>query len=269
MNNRLTFLGILAHPDDESLGLGGCFAKYANEGIDTYLICATRGERGRFGLEKVSPGLEVVGKTREKELLEASKTLGIKEVFFLDYIDGDLDKADPQEVTEKIVSIIRKIKPDVVVTFGPEGGYGHPDHIAISKFAGASMVASANINLTTDDNTNPHAVSKFYYMVWDKHIWDAYQKAFKKLVSKVDGVERQANPWPDWVITSIVDCSAHWKQVWQAVCCHKTQMAIYEKLESLSEDDHKLLWGSQQFYRVFSTVNGGRKKEDDLFEGLR
>jgi len=269
MNKKLTLLGILAHPDDESLGMGGSFARYSNEGFDTYLICATRGERGRFGVEKTSPGLDIVGKTREKEVLAAAETLGIKEVFFLDYIDGDLDKAPHQEIIKKILTIIRKIRPEVVATFGPEGGYGHPDHIAISQFAGAAIVAASDPALQTSDNLPPHAVSKFYYMVWDKDIWDAYQKAFKKLVSKVDGTERQANPWPSWVITTHVDCSANWKQVWNAVCCHKTQMAIYEKLESLSEDDHKLLWGSQQFYRVFSTVNSGRKKEDDLFDGFR
>ena len=57
--------------------------------------------------------------------------------------------------------------------------------------------------------------------------------------------------------------------MWRAVQCHKTQMSIYKQFESLTEQDHRLLWGRQQFYRVFSLVNGGRARETDLFEGLR
>ena len=269
MSQPLTFLGILAHPDDESLGMGGTFTKYAKEGIDTYLICATRGERGRFGTEKKSPGIEIVGRTREKELREAAKILGIKEIFFLDYLDADLDKADTNEVLKKIVPIIRKLKPQVVASFGPDGGYGHPDHVAISQLSGASIVSAANLNFSGSESLAPHGVSKFYYMTWNKDIWEAYQSAFKKLVSNVDGYERQANPWPDWAITTEIDASAYWETVWKAICCHQTQMEIYGELENLPEKTHKILWGSQQFYRVFSTVNGGRTKENDLFAGLR
>lgn len=259
MSNNLTFLGILAHPDDESLGMGGTFAKYSHEGIDTYLICATRGERGRFGTEKVSPGLDIVGETRTREVLAASEILGIKKVFFLDYIDGDLDQANSNEISQKIANIIIKIKPQVVATFSPEGGYGHPDHIAISQFSASGIVAAAA----------HHIVSKLYYMVWDKNLWDLYETTFKKLVSNVDGVERQASPWKDWAITTQINAREYWETVWQAVQCHKTQMSIYGDLQNLEEDKHRIIWGDQQFYRVFSLVNGGRTKETDLFQGLR
>jgi hypothetical protein len=67
----------------------------------------------------------------------------------------------------------------------------------------------------------------------------------------------------------MLDTSKVWPMVWRAINCHKTQMSIYKKLESLSADDHRSLWGTQEFYRVFSLVNGGRKRETDLFEGLR
>ena len=85
----------------------------------------------------------------------------------------------------------------------------------------------------------------------------------------VDGVERQAAPWPDWAVTTGIDVSAYWPVVWKAVCCHQTQLSIYERLESLTEDEQTALWGSQEFYRASSSVNGGRKSETDLFEGLR
>jgi LmbE family N-acetylglucosaminyl deacetylase len=131
MNDNLRLMCVLAHPDDESLGMGGTLAKYAREGIHTHLITATRGERGRFGDAAVRPELHVVGATREAELRAAAKELGIRSVDFLDYIDGDLDRADPIEVQGKIAAHIRRIRPQVVATFGPDGAYGHPDHIAI------------------------------------------------------------------------------------------------------------------------------------------
>jgi LmbE family N-acetylglucosaminyl deacetylase len=85
----------------------------------------------------------------------------------------------------------------------------------------------------------------------------------------VDGVARQAAPWPDWAITTSIDTRAHWQTVWEAVRCHESQTAAYERLRELSAESHEALWGEQSFYRVFSLVNGGRQVERDLFEGLR
>jgi LmbE family N-acetylglucosaminyl deacetylase len=270
MAEQLKLMCILAHPDDESLGFGGMLAKYAKEGIETYLVTATRGERGRFGGAAVRPELRVVGEVREAELRKAGKELGIRDIHFLDYIDGDLDRADPAEAQAKIVKSLRKIRPHVVVTFGPDGAYGHPDHIAISQLAGAALLAAADPDYAggASDET-PHRVSKFYYLAWSKPTWDAYQAAFKKLVVTVDGAERQVAPWPEWAITSVLETGGVWDTVWRAVCCHQTQMEIYGQLEHLSPQHHQALWGRQEYYRVFSSVNGGRKIETDLFEGLR
>ena len=123
---------VLAHPDDESLGTGGTLAKCASEGVATYVVTATRGERGRFGDAGVA-GPDVVGRAREAELLAAAGELGVREVRFLDYPDGALDRVDPAEAIEKIAGHLRRVQPQVVVTFGPDGAYGHPDHIAISQ----------------------------------------------------------------------------------------------------------------------------------------
>jgi LmbE family N-acetylglucosaminyl deacetylase len=264
---------VLAHPDDESLGMGGTLAKYAAEGIETYLVTATRGERGRFGAGKERPGQDVVGKVREAELRAAAKELGIRAVNLLDYIDGDLDRADPREAAAKIGAHIRRIRPHVVSTFGPEGAYGHPDHIAVSQYATAAVLTAADPSCRIvgngEDDLPVHTVSKLYYMAWTAGKWTAYQSALRDLKTTVDGTERRASPWPDWAITTCMDTSSHWPTVWRAVCCHKTQMEIYSQLEHLPEDHHKAIWGIQEYYRVFSLVNGGRKREKDLFEGLR
>ena len=73
----------------------------------------------------------------------------------------------------------------------------------------------------------------------------------------------------EWAVTTVLETSDVWDTVWRAVCCHQTQMAIYGKLEHLSTEHHRALWGTQEYYRVFSIVNGGRTIETDLFEGLR
>ena len=268
-------MAVLAHPDDESLGVGGSLAKYASEGVEVFLLTATRGDSGRYrghpSGDSRHPGPLALAKIREAELREAASVLGVREVSLLDYHDQHLDRADPREAVAHIAGHVRRVRPDVVVTFGPDGAYGHPDHIAISQFTTAATVAAADPALTfggTEATMAPHAVSKLYYIAWPEAAWAAYQAAFKRLTSTVDGVERQATPWPDWAITTVIDTRAFWATVWRAVSCHESQIAAYERLKELSPQHHEALWGRQSFYRVFSTVNGGRARETDLFEGI-
>jgi LmbE family N-acetylglucosaminyl deacetylase len=263
---NLKLLCVLAHPDDESLGMGGAIAHSVREGVEVHLICATRGERGRFGNAGESPGFEVVGRTREQELRNAARVLGISQVHFLGYLDGDLAGADPAAIQARIAEHIRLLQPQVVATFGPDGGYGHPDHIAISQFTTAAVQQAA---ARGSEETRSHAVSKLYYMAWPASKWEAYQEAFKDIKFKVDGEDRRPNPWPDWAITTVLDTTSCWQTVWKAVQCHETQMAVYQQLDRLSPAHHRNLWGRQEFYRAFSLVNGGRTPETDLFEGLR
>jgi LmbE family N-acetylglucosaminyl deacetylase len=244
-------------------------AKYASEGVETYLVTATRGERGRFGNGIEFPGFAEVGRMREAELLAAARLLGVREVRFLGYMDGELDQAQPADIIARIAAELRQIRPQVVVTFGPEGAYGHPDHIAISQFTTAASVCAADPSYSAGPTVLPHRVSKLYYMAWSQTKWEAYKAAFRDVRSMVDGIERRATPWPSWALTTIVNTHEHWQTVWQAVCCHKTQLAIYSQLENLAEDHHRAMWGTQEFYRVFSLVNGGRRRETDLFDGLR
>jgi LmbE family N-acetylglucosaminyl deacetylase len=144
----LRLMAVLAHPDDESLGVGGTLAKYASEGVEVFLLTATRGDGGRYRGhrpgEPQHPGRIGLGSIREAELRTAAAMLGVREVSLLDYPDQQLDRADPREAIAGITAHIRRIRPDVVVTFGPDGAYGHPDHIAISQFTTAAIVAAAD-----------------------------------------------------------------------------------------------------------------------------
>ncbi len=272
----LRLMAVLAHPDDESLGIGGTLTKYAAEGVETSVVTATSGDRGRFGDHRFGttghPGGRQIARIREAELREAAVVLGVHDLTLLGYPDGHLDEADPGEIIRRLVGVVRRVRPDVVITFAPDGAYGHPDHIAISQFTGAAMVAAADPGHVAQPGAPvlaAHAVAKLYHMVSPKPAWDMYQAAFKKLVSNVDGVERHAMPWPDWEITTTVDARDHAATVWRAVCCHASQVENYVGLKELSAADHLELWGRQHFYRAYSTVNGGRKPEHDLFEGLR
>jgi LmbE family N-acetylglucosaminyl deacetylase len=269
-------LAVLAHPDDESLGVGGTLAKYASEGVDVFLLTATRGESGRYHGHRLDdqqhPGPLALAGIREAELRAASSVLGVRDVSLLDYHDQYLDRANPREAVAGIVQHLRRVRPDVVVTFGPDGAYGHPDHIAISQFTTAATVAAADVTFAFDDAEAagpPHLVSKLYYIAWPESTWAGYQAAVRKMRSTVDGVERQATAWPDWAITTVIDTRACWSIVWRAISCHDSQIAAYEKLKDLSPKHHEALWGSQSFYRAFSMVNGGRARETDLFEGIR
>lgn len=259
-------MAVLAHPDDETLGVGGSLARYSAEGVGTYVVTATRGERGRIGEER--PGPRVAAPIRETELRSAAAALGVREVSFLDYVDQEVDRADPREAIARIVARLRRVRPQVVLTFDPYGGYGHPDHIAVSQFTTAAVAVAADPSYE-HANGSPHRVAKLYYMAWGPDTWSAYEAAFRKLTSTVDGVERQARPWPAWSLTTRIDTREHWPAVWRAVQCHESQMGIYDKLGQLSDSHHESLWGVQEFYRAMSLVNGGRALETDLFEGLR
>lgn len=270
VSTALRLMCVLAHPDDESLGVGGTLAYYAQQGVETYVVTATRGERGRFGDRGESPGPEVVGQVRETELRAAASALGVREVHLLGYEDGSLDQVAAAEAIGAIVTHVRRIRPQVVLTFDPYGAYGHPDHIAVSQFTTAAIACAADASFgERGGSEGPHRVAKLYYMAWPAAKWDAYQAALKTLAVTVDGVSRVASPWPDWAVTTVIDTSACWQTTWRAVCCHETQMSIYGGLASLPPDRHRALWGTQEFYRVLSSVNGGRDRETDVFEGLR
>src|SRR5579883_1233478 len=267
MEDTLKLMAVLAHPDDESLGNGGMLAKYAAEGIETHLVVATRGERGWPGKESEYPGMEALGQMREAEALDAAVVLGLHSVQFLDYLDGDLDRADSAEIIAKIVGHLRRVRPDVVVTFGPYGGYGHPDHIAISQFTTAAIVEAARSAYCP--HLAPHSVSKLYYMAETEELFSVYQSVFGDLVMSIDGVKRGIVTWPTWSLSTCIDTWDYWQTVARAIACHRTQVPAYHLLEHLSAEQRKRLWGTQTYYRALSLVNGGRQVETDLFAGLR
>lgn len=178
MEEKKTILAVLAHPDDESFGMGGTLAHYASMGVDVYLVCATRGEVGEVDPEMMK-GFASKGELREAELRCAAEELGIREVFFLDYRDsgmaGTEDNRHPdalaaqplEQVTGKVVHYIRKLKPDVVVTFDPVGGYHHPDHIAIHRATEQAFKAAGDSQKYADV-LQPYQPVRLYYHIFPR-----------------------------------------------------------------------------------------------------
>lgn len=176
-------LAVLAHPDDESFGLGGTLALYAQRGVETYYVCATRGEAGTVDEEHLR-GFKDTAEMRTDELMRAAKHLGLKDVFFLGYRDsgmpGSADNHHPnaqinhpvEEVAGKVVKYIRDLKPDVVLTFDPIGGYKHPDHIHIHK---ATVFAFANADNASfyPEAGDPFKPQALYFQVFPKALLKA------------------------------------------------------------------------------------------------
>jgi LmbE family N-acetylglucosaminyl deacetylase len=213
--------------------------------------------------------LAAVGALREAELRAAAEILGVADLALLDYLDGDLDQAEPAEATRLIVCNLRRFRPQVVLTFGPDGAYGHPDHVAICQFTTAAVVAAADPDYSAAGDHPPHRVSKLYYMVDSQSDVEHFSFIFNGLVMPVDGVERSIHAWPDWAVTTVLDVRDQWRRVWQAVQCHQSQAADLQFLAQLDEAALMRLFGQRSFVRAYSLVNGGRAIERDLFAGLR
>lgn len=158
---KKVLLSVLAHPDDESFGMGGTLAKYAGQGVDVHLICATRGEAGEVDPEYLE-SFSSIAELREQELRCAVEQLGINSVYLLPYRDsgmtGSKDNENPlalmnaplEQVAGEIAEYIRKIKPQVVLTFDPIGGYRHPDHIFIHQAATRAFSLAGDSDFKSD-----------------------------------------------------------------------------------------------------------------------
>jgi LmbE family N-acetylglucosaminyl deacetylase len=266
---HLRLMCVLAHPDDESLGVGATLARYSSEGVEIHLVTATRGERGWSGAPEQNPGLEGLGRIREAELRAAVEVLGLRSVTFLGYIDGDLDRANAKEAMARIAHQLRRVRPHVVISFGPDGAYGHPDHIAISQFTQGGILLAASGQFDDPDGLPAYEVSKSYYMAGTAPELGMYQEIFGELVMPVDGTERRIAPWPEWAITTRVPTEEYWQIARDAIACHRSQLPGYAALLELPEAQLRKLWHDQAYYRAHSLVNGGRALERDLFEGIR
>lgn len=169
-----TLLTVLAHPDDETFGMGGTLALYARQGVSVQLVCATRGEVGEIDPE-YQETLHSAACLRTQELRCAADVLGIEALHFMNYRDsgmpGSPDNQHPQalvaqpleQVAREVAHLIREIRPDVVLTFDPIGGYRHPDHIAIQKATVRGFALAGNAEFEDPEGLPPFQPDKLYF----------------------------------------------------------------------------------------------------------
>lgn len=210
-------LCVFAHPDDESFSSGGTIAKLAKSGHNVSLICATKGEAGLVGDPPIATQ-DQLGEIREKEQKAAAKILGIRQIFYLGLIDGTLHKYSINFLTRKILPIVIKEKPDVLITFDEHGISNHKDHIAVSKSATLSFKKYAK-------NIKKHV--KLYYATIPKSYLKKYRSNMDKTLDyKAFGEMIGTN---DSKITTVIDIKKTFKTKVRALNCHKTQHKDVER----------------------------------------
>ncbi|MEW6083721.1 MAG: PIG-L deacetylase family protein [Chloroflexota bacterium] len=277
-----TILAVLAHPDDETFGLGGTLALYAQRGYNTYYVCATRGEVGAAD-EEFMKGYKDTAEMRTDELMRAAKMLGLKKVFFLGYRDsgmpGSEDNKHPnaqvahsiEEVAGRVVKYIRELKPDVVITFDPIGGYKHPDHIHIQR---ATTLA---FEKAEDASFHPEAGAPFkpralYYQVFPR----AFLKWMVRLLPFFGKDPRKWGRNGDIDLTDLVaDFPIHVTLDIRSVAHVKREASAQHASQGGGQMRRGLmglvfrfLGEREDFMRAYPPVNGQYRIARDLFDGL-
>jgi LmbE family N-acetylglucosaminyl deacetylase len=284
LNKNLSLMAVLAHPDDETFGMGGTLAKYADEGMDVFLVCATRGEVGEMD-EEFLQGFNSPAERREYELRCAAKNLGIKEVIFLNYRDSgmagsdhnhhpdSLFSANLDKVTEEVVQIIRRIQPDVVITFDPIGGYRHPDHIKIHEATVKAFTLSADPAYQDELNQDPYQIRKLYFHSIPKD----FLRWTVRLLRLVGKDPRKFGKNKDIDLVSIAEVHfpthaiIHYAKVAnrrdEASACHSSQGGSRVS-GGLMGWLQRILGSKDRFMKAFPEPSPDEKIEKELFQGI-
>ncbi len=277
-----------AHPDDESFGLGAAIPKWIDDGVDVYLICATNGDVGAIP-DCMKGKYDTVAELRLSELDCARQILKLKAVFKLGYKDSGMMGSqtskhpaslwyqwehDPNRVTAAVVKALRQIRPQVVITFNPYGGYGHPDHIAVQRATVRAFecAGDARFQLDKPDGLKPYRPQKLYYSAFPK-----LTLQLRILSARLKGQDpRQMGINRDIDMVKILDHVepiharipvGDYFDVWeQASRCHASQGG--GRITRTSKWLRKILYSKQGFTRAYPPPSHNRVDEDDLFAGV-
>ena len=274
-------LAVTAHPDDESFGMGGTLALYARRGVAVHLICATRGEVGEAS-EDFLRGYHSVAELREAELACAAKALGLAGVHLLNYRDSGMantaDNTHPRAlaaqpvgvVADEIVEIIRLLKPQVVATFDPIGGYHHPDHIAIHRatleaFYAAGDPARGKRPVWRPKKLYFHTMPHGYLRMAVK-ILPLFGKDPRKFGANGD-IDLTAIAATQFPTHAAIDTRSVRQIQDDAAACHASQGGR-EMARGLRAWLSRLFSMRDTFMREFPTPAAGEPIEKDLFAGI-
>lgn len=281
---RRCLLAVFAHPDDESFGPGGTLARYAAEGVEVWLVCATDGDAGTVDAEHLA-GYGSVAALRAAELCCAAQALGLAGVEWLGYRDsgmaGSLDNQHPaslfqapmEQVVGRVVAAIRRHRPQVVICDNQFGGYGHPDHIKLHQATVQAFLAAG------DPAQYPEAgpawqPQRLFYTAFSA----GWLKLLVRLMPLVGKDPRRFGRNRDIDLLQIIgwETPVHVAvDVWpyrgvkrRASACHCSQGGGEEFLPWLPEVVRRQLWRYETFTQGYPPVNGRARRRRDLFEGL-
>jgi LmbE family N-acetylglucosaminyl deacetylase len=268
----LALLAVLAHPDDEAFGLGGTLSKYAAEGADVYLVTATRGEAGEIAEADMATTANLP-QVREQELRCACDIYGIHPPRFLDYVDGQLPIVHQGQAVAKIVRLIRQLRPQVLITFGPDGIYGHYDHIAAHRWSTIAVDLAADPACFPDQvagSCQPHRVSKVYFRTLSEAYLRERSVEGRPPAVMMDGVPFPFVGRPESEISTAIDVSAFVDQKRRGIACHLTQVGRHNPyVDTPTEVMDDPFFRREVFVLAQSTVGWPKGVETDLFAGLR
>lgn len=276
-------LAVFAHPDDETFGPGGTLALYARRGVQVHLICATRGEAGDLP-DSLRYQEADIAQLREAELRCAAYHLGLTRVSFLNYRDsgmpGSADNHHPRalcaaptnQVAAEIVHFIREIRPQVVITFDPQGTYHHPDHIAIHRATVQAFHATGEPEIHAD-RLPPYQPLKLYYSTISTKMLRLLI-ALMRLLGKnprqwgrnkdVDLVAVAGQAYP---IHAQVKIGSVLRIRDRAIACHASQLEAGLRRPGLLGWLFRLVSQRDSFMRAHPPASENLK-EDDLFAGV-
>ncbi|MBN1995419.1 MAG: PIG-L family deacetylase [Anaerolineae bacterium] len=272
MPDKLTLAAIFAHPDDEAFGVGGTLSKYAHEGVDVHLITATLGEAG----EVANPDFtftQPLSVVREFELRCACKHYGVKELHLLGYIDGQTTVVPQGAAVYKIVKLLRQLKPQVVISFGPDGVYGHYDHLAVHRWATAAVQLAGQADCWPEAGSR-HAVAKFYHRALPADQVAQMEKIMGRNYVPMDGVPFPFVGYPMAQITTVIDARDYAGTKLKGIRCHASQLAPENPYQQDFDVTANPLFWQETFILAHCRPDirsnlPPERKEDDLFAGLR
>jgi LmbE family N-acetylglucosaminyl deacetylase len=266
-----TLMAVFAHPDDEAFGVGGTLAKYGHQGYQVQIVTATRGEAGQIA----EPGLATPANlplVREQELRCACEVYGVRPPLFLDYQDGQLPVVHQGQAVGRLVRLIREIRPDVLLTAGPHGTYGHYDHIAVHRWTTIAFDLAADPDCfpdQTDSACRPHQPLKLYYHVLSEEPVRAMSRGDRPPAVMMDGVPFAFVGWPDEDITTVIDVSEYAQLKINGIRCHASQVGRDSRYTSPSPELLDSPWLRREtFILARSFVGFPEETEDDLFARL-
>jgi N-acetyl-1-D-myo-inositol-2-amino-2-deoxy-alpha-D-glucopyranoside deacetylase len=273
----------LAHPDDETFGMGGTLALYAQRGVKVTLVCGTRGDVGEMDPELLK-GFNSIAERRESELRCAAGILGLTGVYFLGYRDsgmpGTADNQHPNalaakptdEVAAKVAHYIRQLKPQVVVTHDPIGGYKHPDHIAMHKATLRALDLAADPSFT--DNQKPFRPNKVYYQTMPKRLirWAVRLAPLLGMDPHHFGRNRDIDlamlvKEGDFPTHARIDCRSVGHVRDEATACHTSQLGGAISRKGPMALLRRYFGMTETFMRAYPAPENGLR-EKDLFAGV-